>query len=146
MIIMDKQIVIKIQQIQKEIEKEIKSRNFYFNVKTDKDDNVIYFVSKNTSSLISKICSTITVTSIVGTTDVNIDFIIKVGNRVKYESNFIARDLWQKENILVVNTSNFLRYVSKMKMAVLDTYIALDEFIVTCKKSDLDYNDFITVK
>ncbi len=136
----------KIQQIQKEIEKEIKSRDFYFNAKTDAYDNVIYFVSKNTSSLISKICSTIVVTSIANTTDINIDFIVKVGNRVKYESNFIARDLWQKENVLVTNTTNFLRYVSKMEMAVLDTYAALDEFIVACNESNLDYNDFITIK
>ena len=136
----------KIQQIQKEIEKEIKSRDFYFNAKTDKEDNVIYFVSKNTSSLLSKICATIVVTSIANTTDINIDFIVKVGNRVKYESNFIARDLWQKENVLVTNTSNFLRYVSKMEMAVLDTYTALDEFIVACNESNLDYNDFITIK
>ena len=136
----------KIQQIQKEIEKEIKSRDFYFNAKTDKEDNVIYFVSKNTSSLISKICATIVVTSIANTTDINIDFIVKVGNRVKYESNFIARDLWQKENVLVTNTTNFLRYVSKMEMAVLDTYTALDEFIVACNESNLDYNDFITIK
>ena len=136
----------KIQQIQKEIEKEIKSRDFYFNAKTDAYDNVIYFVSKNTSSLISKICATIVVTSIANTTDINIDFIVKVGNRVKYESNFIARDLWQKENVLVTNTSNFLRYVSKMEMAVLDTYTALDEFIVACNESNLDYNDFITIK
>ena len=136
----------KIQQIQKEIEKEIKSRDFYFNAKTDKEDNVIYFVSKNTSSLLSKICATIVVTSIANTTDINIDFIVKVGNRIKYESNFIARDLWQKENILVTYTTNFLRYVSKMEMAVLDTYTALDEFIVACNESNLDYNDFITIK
>ena len=136
----------KIQQIQKEIEKEIKSRDFYFNVKTDAYDNVIYFVSKNTSSLLSKICATIVVTSIANNTDINIDFIVKVGNRVKYESNFIARDLWQKENVLVTYTTNFLRYVSKMEMAVLDTYTALDEFIVACNESNLDYNDFITIK
>lgn len=139
-------MINKIQQIQKEIEKEIKSRDFYFNAKTDKDDNVIYFVSKNKSSLISKICATIVVTSIADTTDINIDFIVKVGNHVKYESNFIAKDLWQKENILVTYTTNFLRYVSKMEMAVLDTYAALDEFIVACNESDLDYNDFITIK
>ena len=136
----------KIQQIQKEIEKEIKSRDFYFNVKTDAYDNVIYFVSKNTSSLLSKICATIVVTSIANNTDINIDFIVKVGNSIKYESNFIARDLWQKENILVTYTTNFLRYVSKMEMAVLDTYTALDEFIVACNESNLDYNDFITIK
>ena len=33
-----------------------------------------------------------------------------------------------------------------MEMAVLDTYAALDEFIVACNESDLDYNDFITIK
>ena len=136
----------KIQQIQKEIEKEIKSRDFYFNAKTDAYDNVVYFVSKNTSSLLSKICATIVVTSIANTTDINIDFIVKVGNSIKYDSNFIARDLWQKENILVTYTTNFLRYVSKMEMAVLDTYTALDEFIVACNESNLDYNDFITIK
>ena len=82
----------KIQQIQKEIEKEIKSRDFYFNAKTDAYDNVIYFVSKNTSSLLSKICATIVVTSIANNTDINIDFILDERARELYWEGWRRND------------------------------------------------------